>query len=68
MCVLCCGGDQQWARRIRMREQTLLTVVAGLAVVAAELAYLKSGIFATAQYWCTMLIIFASRFPSVVGL
>ena len=42
-----------------MPEYTLLTVLAVVAVVAAELIYFKSGIFGTAQYWWTMLIIFA---------
>jgi lycopene cyclase domain-containing protein len=42
-----------------MPEYTLLTVLAVAAVVAAELIYFKTGIFRTAQYWWTMLIIFA---------
>ncbi len=42
-----------------MPEYTLLTVLAVLAVIAAELIYFKTGIFRTAQYWWTMLIIFA---------
>ena len=42
-----------------MPEYTLLTVLAVVAVVAAELIYFKTGIFRTAQYWWTMLIIFA---------
>jgi lycopene cyclase domain-containing protein len=46
-----------------MPEYTLLTVVAVVAVVAAELVYFKSGIFSTAQYWWTMLIIFAFQIP-----
>ena len=46
-----------------MPEYTLLTLVAVVAVVAAELIYFKSGIFATAQYWWTMLIIFAFQIP-----
>jgi lycopene cyclase domain-containing protein len=63
MCLLCCGGDQQWAKQIRMPEYTVLTVVAVVAVIAAELVYFKSGIFGTAQYWWTMLIIFAFQIP-----
>ncbi|HET9302838.1 MAG TPA: lycopene cyclase domain-containing protein [Propionibacteriaceae bacterium] len=42
-----------------MPEYTLLTVLAVVAVIAAELIYFKTGIFRTAQYWLTMLIIFA---------
>ena len=46
-----------------MPEYTVLTVVAAMAVVAAELIYFKSGIFTTAQYWLTMLIIFTFQIP-----
>ena len=46
-----------------MPEYTLLTLLAIVGVVAAELIYFKSGIFATAQYWWTMLIIFAFQIP-----
>ena len=46
-----------------MPEYTVLTALAVLAVVAAELTYFKSGIFSTAQYWWTMLIIFAFQIP-----
>jgi lycopene cyclase domain-containing protein len=46
-----------------MPEYTLLTLVAVVAVVAAELIYFKSGIFATGQYWWTMLIIFSFQIP-----
>jgi lycopene cyclase domain-containing protein len=63
MCWLCCEGDQEWARQILMPEYTLLTLVAVAAVVAAELIYFKSGIFANAQYWWTMVIIFAFQIP-----
>ena len=42
-----------------MPEYTLLTVLAVVAVIVAELIYFKTGIFRTAQYWWTMLIIFA---------
>jgi lycopene cyclase domain-containing protein len=42
-----------------MPEYTLLTVLAVVVVVAAELIYFKTGIFRTAQYWWTMVIIFA---------
>jgi lycopene cyclase domain-containing protein len=42
-----------------MPEYTLLTAMAVVAVVIAELAYFKSGIFTTTQYWLSILIIFA---------
>ena len=41
-----------------MAEYTVLTVVAVAAVVALELFWFRTGIFATAQYWIAMLIIF----------
>jgi lycopene cyclase domain-containing protein len=41
-----------------MPEYTLITALAVVAVVVAELAYFRSGIFASAQYWLSMLIIF----------
>jgi lycopene cyclase domain-containing protein len=40
-------------------EYTVLTVLAVVAVVVAELVYFKTGIFRTAQYWLSMAIIFA---------
>jgi lycopene cyclase domain-containing protein len=46
-----------------MPEYTLLTALAVVAVVVAELAYFKSGIFTTAQYWLSMLIIFLFQIP-----
>ena len=63
MCSLCCGEDHESVRQILMPEYTLLTLLAVVAVIAAELIYFKSGIFATAQYWWTMLIIFAFQIP-----
>ena len=42
-----------------MPEYTVLTVLAVVAVVVAELVYFKTGIFATAQYWWSIAIIFA---------
>jgi lycopene cyclase domain-containing protein len=39
-------------------EYTVLTVVAVAAVVALELFWFRTGIFATAQYWIAMVIIF----------
>jgi lycopene cyclase domain-containing protein len=42
-----------------MPECTLLTVLAVLAVVVAELVYFRSGIFRTTQYWWSMVIIVA---------
>jgi lycopene cyclase domain-containing protein len=44
-------------------EYTLLTAVAVVAVVALELCWLRTGIFATAQYWITMAIVFAFQVP-----
>jgi lycopene cyclase domain-containing protein len=44
-------------------EYTVITVFAVVTVVAAEFLYFKSGIFTTAQYWWTMLIIFAFQIP-----
>jgi lycopene cyclase domain-containing protein len=40
-------------------EYTVLTVLAVVAVVVAELVYFKTGIFSTAQYWLSIAIIFA---------
>ena len=37
----------------------MLTVLAVVAVIAAELVFFKTGIFATAQYWLSMAIVFA---------
>ena len=42
-----------------MPEYTVLTVLAVVAVVVAELVYFKTGIFSTAQYWLSIAIIFA---------
>lgn len=42
-----------------MPEYTLLTTVGIAAVVLLECALLRTGIFRTAQYWCTMVIVFA---------
>ena len=41
-----------------MPEYTVLTAFAVVAVVVAELVYFKSGIFITAQYWWSIVIIF----------
>ena len=46
-----------------MPEYTVLTVCAVLAVVVAELIYFKSGIFRTAQYWWSIVIVFAFQIP-----
>jgi lycopene cyclase domain-containing protein len=46
-----------------MPEYTVLTALAVVAVIAAELVYFKSGIFRTAQYWWSMVIIFAFQIP-----
>ena len=42
-----------------MLEYTIATVVACAVVVLVELLWAKTGIFATAQYWLAMLIVFA---------
>ena len=42
-----------------MPEYTVLTAIAIVAVVVVELVYFKTGIFATAQYWWSIAIIFA---------
>jgi lycopene cyclase domain-containing protein len=44
-------------------EYTLLTVVAVVAVVVLELAWCRTGVFRTAQYWVTMVIVFAFQVP-----
>jgi len=44
-------------------EYTVLTVCAVVGVVAAELIYFRSGIFRTAQYWWSIVIIFAFQIP-----
>jgi hypothetical protein len=42
-----------------MPEYTLLTVLAVVALVVADRVYFRSGIFRTAQYWWSIVIIFA---------
>jgi lycopene cyclase domain-containing protein len=44
-------------------EYTVLTVFAVVSVVVAELIFLKTGIFSTAQYWLSIAIIFAFQIP-----
>ncbi|MFX4272171.1 lycopene cyclase domain-containing protein [Propionibacteriaceae bacterium Y1685] len=39
-------------------EYTTLTVLAVVAVVLVELLWFRTGLFATAQYWCSMAIVF----------
>jgi len=46
-----------------MPEYTVLTVISVVAVVALELAWLRTGIFQTAQYWISMAIVFAFQIP-----
>ena len=41
-----------------MPEYTVLTAIAVLATVALELFVIRTGIFTTAQYWLTMVIVF----------
>ncbi|GAA3608634.1 lycopene cyclase domain-containing protein [Microlunatus ginsengisoli] len=42
-----------------MPDYTTLTVIAVVAVVVIELAWLRTGIFASLQYWLTMAIVVA---------
>ncbi|MGB8020335.1 MAG: lycopene cyclase domain-containing protein, partial [Candidatus Nanopelagicales bacterium] len=42
-----------------MLEYTIATVVACAVVVLVEVLWAKTGIFATAQYWLTIVIVFA---------
>ena len=46
-----------------MPEYTVLTLVAVGAVVVLELAWLRTGIFTTVQYWLAMGIVFAFQIP-----
>ena len=39
-------------------DYTVATVIAIAAVVLLELAWLRTGVFRTAQYWVSMLIVF----------
>jgi lycopene cyclase domain-containing protein len=41
-----------------MPDYPLLTVVAVVGVVIVELAWLRTGIFTSAQYWITIAIVF----------
>ncbi|QXT62402.1 lycopene cyclase domain-containing protein [Tessaracoccus palaemonis] len=41
-----------------MPEYTVLTVLAVVVVIALELAWLRTGIFRSAQYWGAMAIVF----------
>lgn len=42
-----------------MPEYTIATLVAVVVVVVVELRWARTGIFATAQYWLAMAIVFA---------
>ncbi len=42
-----------------MPEYTVMTVISVLAVVALEMAWFRTGIFRSAQYWVSMGIVFA---------
>lgn len=46
-----------------MPEYTLLTGIAVLGVVVLELAWLRTGVFRTARYWCAMAIVAAFQVP-----
>lgn len=41
-----------------MPEYTMATAIAVLAVIAAELLWLRTGIFRSLQYWLAMAIVF----------
>lgn len=42
-----------------MPEYTLATILTMLAVIAIELFWLRTGIFRSAQYWISMVIVFS---------
>jgi lycopene cyclase domain-containing protein len=44
-------------------EYPILTLVAVAGVVILELAWLRTGIFRTLQYWISILIVFAFQIP-----
>jgi lycopene cyclase domain-containing protein len=44
-------------------EYPVLTLVAVAGVVILELAWLRTGIFRTLQYWISILIVFAFQIP-----
>jgi lycopene cyclase domain-containing protein len=46
-----------------MPEYTVLAVLSVLAVVGVERAWLRTGVFGSAQYWLTMAITFAFQIP-----
>lgn len=46
-----------------MPEYTALTVISVLAVVLIELLLLRTGIFGSARYWLTVIIVWAFQVP-----
>ncbi|MHA3725070.1 lycopene cyclase domain-containing protein [Leucobacter sp. HY1910] len=46
-----------------MLEYTLATMVTMVAVVLLEVLWLRTGIFRTAQYWISLLIMFSFQVP-----
>jgi lycopene cyclase domain-containing protein len=46
-----------------MPEYTLLTVISIIGVVLVELLWLRTGIFRTARYWLTMIIVWGFQIP-----
>lgn len=46
-----------------MPEYTIATLLTMIAVVLIELFWLRTGIFRTAQYWISLLIMFAFQVP-----
>lgn len=46
-----------------MPEYTLLTVISIIAVIAAELLWLRTGILRAARFWITMIIVWGFQIP-----
>jgi lycopene cyclase domain-containing protein len=46
-----------------MPEYSLFTMISIVAVVLVELLWLRTGIFRTARYWLTMIIVWAFQVP-----
>lgn len=46
-----------------MPEYTLLAALSVVVVVAVELAWLRTGVFRTARYWVSMVIVMAFQVP-----
>ena len=46
-----------------MPEYTLATLLTMLAVILVEILWLRTGVFRTAQYWVSLLIMFSFQVP-----